>query len=202
MPPPAPITRCFLAFEFDAETLAYLKKQVEPAHRMLAEEHGWPVRLIRPENWHVTLLFFDGLEEDERARVWREAARAVADGAWREPAFAWQGLSLWPTPRRPSLVCLEAGQTDAGAGWPLTVACEPFSKGDVAHYLAYRPHATVMRLRRGGKARSLGRDWQGLRDKLPSFDAARIRCDRVSLFLSTLSREQPVYPREFTARLG
>jgi 2'-5' RNA ligase len=186
-----------------------LTDQIETAHRLLSEDHGWPLRLIRPENWHVTLLFFEGLEQQERNAVWEEVARGVEDGMkdtgkdgpWRAPDFTWQGLALWPSPRRPSLLCLEAEPFPAGAAYALRTASAPCAKGNVEHYLAYRPHATVMRFRGRGGRRSLGREWRELRESLPEFDSGKIRCDRVSMFLSTLSGDQPVYPREFTLPL-
>ncbi len=195
------MTRCFLAFEFEPASLEYLCKKIIPAHRMLAEQHGWPLRLIRPENWHVTLLFFEGLEEEERKAVWEQAERAARAGTWRELAFQWRGLSLWPSARRPSLVCLEGERFPASAAWPLPISAEPFSRGEVAHYLNYRPHATVMRFRGRGR-KALGREWREIEAGLPRFDPARIRLDRLSFILSSLSAEQPVYPREFTVGLG
>lgn len=199
------MTRCFLAFEFAPESLAYLEEQIEPVHRWLRDDHGWPLRLVIAKNWHVTLLFFDGLDEPERRQLWRHVAeqveQGVSDGPWRAPEFAWQGLSLWPTARRPSLVCLVAEPAPAAGAWPLPVATAPCAKGNVGHYLAYRPHATVMRFKGRGGSAPWGRQWKGLRDELPAFDSARIRCDRISMFLSILSGEQPVYPREFTLAL-
>ncbi|MCZ6533518.1 MAG: hypothetical protein O7A08_11215 [SAR324 cluster bacterium] len=194
------MTRCFLAFEFAPRSLAYLQEYLPPAHRLLAEERGWPLRLIRPENWHVTLLFFNDLAEEERARVWAETERAAREGTWRGLAFAWMGLSLWPNPRRPSLICLEAERYSGSAAWPLPLSQQPFCKGEVGHLLAYRPHATVMRLRGRGR-KGLGKEWHGLAGDLPRFDAARIRLDRLSFFLSTLSAAQPVYAREYTVGL-
>ena len=193
--------RCFVAFEFTPESLIYLQDRITRAHRLLSEDHGWPLRLIRADNWHVTLLFFDGLEEAERRQVWKEVESGVSSGAWRAPEFSWQGLSPWPSPRRPSLVCLEAEPAEASVAWPLQVASEPCCKGNVGHYLAYRPHATVMRFRGRDGRKPLGKRWPQIQGELPTLDSERIRCDRISMFLSTLSREQPVYPREFTLPL-
>lgn len=195
------MTRCFLAFEFTPESLAYLRERIAPVHRLLSEDRGWPLRMVIAENWHVTLLFFNGLDQPERRQVWQRVERGVAGGQWRAPAFVWRGLSLWPTSRRPSLVCLEAEPAPAAVAWPLPVVTAPCAKGHVAHYLAYRPHATVMRFRGRGGGAPWGREWKALRDGLPGFDPGRIRCDRISMLLSTLGRDQPVYPREFTLTL-
>lgn len=189
------MTRCFLAFEFDDASRAYLAERIVPFHERLAGREGWPVRLVRPENWHVTLLFFNGLEAAERETVWAEVERAAAAGTWRELAFAWLGLAVWPTTRRPNLICLEAELYPGVEEWPLPVAEEPFSKGELRQYRAYRPHATVMRFKRGGR-RPVTREWAALNREAPAFDPARIRFDRVAFLLSTLTAEQPIYPRE------
>ena len=194
------MTRCFLGFEFQPESLAYLRERVEPFFEKLKGELGWDLRLIRPENWHVTLLFFQGLEASEREEVWGEVEKAARGGVWKELAFDWKGLAVWPSPRRPSLICLEAGLYPATPGWPLPVSREPFSKGEVGHYLSYRPHATLMRLK--GRSHPVIREWKGLEGSLPEIDPGEIRFDRVSFFLSTLSREQPVYPRESSSPLS
>ena len=194
------MTRCFLGFEFTPDSLAYLKEQVLPVHRRLAEELGWPLRLVRPENWHVTLLFFDALEPEERAAAWKAVEQGARSGAWRELGFVWRGLALWPSPRRPSLLCLEGEVFPGAAAWPLPVAEAPFSKGDLRHYGAFRPHATLMRLTRRGR-KPLAREWRAFASELPAFDSAHIRFDRVAFFLSTLSEEQPFYVRERTVEL-
>ena len=194
------IIRCFLGFEFSPDTLAYLRKKIEPVERLLAEEQGWDIRLVRPENWHVTLLFFPGLKEAERGSVWAEVEMAARDGVWRDLEFQWQGLAVWPSPRRPGLICLEAGLYPGSVSWPLPIDREPFSKGKRGNYLKFRPHSTVMRFPRRWRG-SVGREWKGLQERLPSFASEKIKLERVSLFLSTLTSEEPVYPRERTIKL-
>ncbi len=125
---------------------------------------------------------------------------AAQSGVWGELAFGWEGLSVWPSPRRPSLICLEAGLFPGTSAWPLPLDREPFSLAKIENYLTFRPHATVMRFHRRWR-KSVGQDWGALRERLPTFEPERIRFDRVSFLLSTLTPEQPVYPREFTAHL-
>jgi len=197
------MTRCFLAFELSEDSRAYLAERARALHARLAGELGWPVRLVPPDNWHATLLFFDDLDPAQREAAWGPVAEGARAGAWRGLAFAWRGFALWPSPRRPSLVCLEGDEYPGTAGWPVAplLAQEPFCRGDVAHFRRYRPHVTVMRLRRG-RHRLWARDWEGLSGALPAIEPGRVRFDRVSFFLSTLSRDAPIYPRERTAPLG
>ena len=190
------MTRCFLGFEFTPSTLDYLRERILPFHYRLVDELNWPLRLVRPENWHVTILFFEGLDTPERNKV-RERMEALVSGNPLEgTAFGWKGFSLWPSPRKPSLICLEATQTTASLKWGLPISEPPFSKGHIHHFLEYRPHATLMRFK--GKGRAMGKDWEALKKEMPVIQPEQIRVDRISLFLSTLTREKPVYPREFT----
>lgn len=207
-------TRCFLGFELTESSRRYLEELLTPWQGMLEAEAGWPVRLVPPENWHTTLLFFKGLEPDQRDAVWAEVARSVASGVWRGLRFDWSGLAVWPSHRRPGLICLEAPLHASAADWPLTgrLAQHPFSQGDGHHLLAYRPHITVMRFRRGGAAGSTppGRSLRlpsppEIAERmaaLPVIDPARVTLAAVSFFLSTVSPERPIYPREHTLSLA
>lgn len=201
------MTRCFLGFELSEESRAYLRERLEPLHAVLREDLGWPVRLVPPENWHATLLFFQDLEAEERAEVWAEVARAAEAGVWQELAFAWHGLALWPKPQRPNLLCLEAAPYLAALQWPLTARLDepPFSKGDGSKLRRYIPHITVMRFRqnrRGGRRLPWAEGWAHVDPALTAIEPDAIRLEAVSLFLSTANAEQPIYPREYTAPLG
>lgn len=193
--------RCFLGFELAPAGLAYLKEKILPLEELLSGETGWDIRLVRPENWHATLLFFPGLDGPEREAVWARVVRAAGEGAWRDLAFDWRGVALWPTPRRPSLLCLEAESYPEAARWPLPLTEAPFTKGKLENLHTFRPHVTVMRFRRG-RQRNLGREWRDLKERLPSISPEKIKLERVSLFLSTLSSNQPIYPREYSVSLG
>jgi 2'-5' RNA ligase len=198
------MSRCFLGFELTDASRAYLRERLLPLQRTLAEEHGWPLRLVPPENWHATLLFFPRLAPPDRAPVWQAVEAAVAAGAWRRLDFAWRGLRLWPSPRRPALLCVEGERYEAAAQWPLTarLAEPPFSLADTQHLRSYIPHLTVMRFRKGHGVRlPKPRDWEAVQPLLPAIDGAALRFDRVSFFLSTVSPEQPIYPRERTLPL-
>ena len=206
-PPPVPrcaMTRCFLGFELSEESRAYFREVLPPLQRTLSEAAGWPVRLVPPENWHATLLFFKDLDEAERGTVWEEVERSVASGVWRGLGFEWSGLAVWPSPRRPGLICLEAPEYLPASEWPLTgkLSQPPFSKGDGHHLRSYRPHITMMRFRRGREVKTpKPREIAVRMAHFPSIDPARVRLEAVSFFLSTVSQQAPIYPRERTVPL-
>ena len=199
------MTRCFLGFELSEDSRAYLRGVLRPLQRMLSEAAGWPVRLVPPENWHATLLFFKALDQAERGTVWAEVERCVAAGVWRGLGFQWSGLAVWPSPRRPGLICLEAPDHAPAAQWPLTGVLSqlPFSKGDGHHLQSYRPHVTVMRFQRGrGTETPRPREITARMAEFPTIDPTRVRLEAVSFFLSMVSREKPIYPRERTLPLS
>ncbi|HEX7927504.1 MAG TPA: hypothetical protein VF678_07935 [bacterium] len=194
--------RCFIGLELDEDCRERLRIHIEPFANKLQKELGWPIRMVPPPNWHQTVLFFQDLADAERAAVWQETLRNVEAGAWSDLFFPWQGLTLWPSPRKPSLICLAAEPVQDQERWPLfsRLGEEPFSKGDVEHLKAYRPHITLMRFR-GGASRPYWREWQAQGNRIPQIPPTAIRYSRVSLILSDVSPTKPIYPREYTAKL-
>ncbi len=194
--------RCFIGFELVDTCLERLRQRVEPFCGILQKELGWQVRLIAPGNWHMTCLFFQDLTEAERAEVWLEVQRNVSSGAWSELMFPWGGLALWPAPRRPNLICLEAPPYPEAERWPLASKLDvlPFAKADATNLAEFRPHITLMRFR-GVAVRRYGQEWAQIARDIPQVPPSAIRFDRVSLFLSDVKPERPIYTREYTARL-
>ncbi|MCH8841986.1 MAG: hypothetical protein IID61_03315 [SAR324 cluster bacterium] len=197
------MTRCFVAFELAAASRQYLQERVVPVHDALRVKRRWPIRLVRPENWHATLLFFNDLSTQERDTVWQTVAMGARDGAWRGLAFDWRGLEPWPNRRRPSMISLVGEDHPQARSWPVAglLQREPFSKADVRHYEPFRPHVTVMRFDVRWR-KTLAADWAEVSETLAPIDKSRIVLDRAAFFLSTLSRDQPIYPRERTISLG
>jgi len=194
--------RCFVGLELVDTCLERLRQRVEPFCRLLIREAGWQVRMVHPQNWHLTVLYFPELDAAERAEVWAEVERNVSAGAWSTLLIPWTGLALWPTPRRPNLICLEAPVYPEAAQWPLAqrLGALPFSKADAARLTEYRPHITLIRFR-GPGSRPYAREWQALQKEIPQVPPTAIRFDRVSMILSDVKPDKPVYTREYTAVL-
>ncbi len=190
-------TRCFIGFELAEESRVYLRDLLEPVQGLLAAEFPLRMRLVLPENWHATLLFFPGLSAGERGDVWAEIERGVVAGTWRGVQFDWRGLALWPSAKRPNLLCLVASVYPGAGRWPLFQKLDvpPFERADLRHVARFQPHITMMRAasKRRVDARAA---WHAIESDIPLVDPRRVRFDRVAFFLSTLSREQPVYVRE------
>jgi 2'-5' RNA ligase len=194
--------RCFIGFELVDTCLERMRLRVEPFCGVLQKEFEWPVRLVPPANWHMTGLFFQDLSKEERAQVWTEVLRNVDRGSWRNLYFPWEGLALWPTPRKPNLICLAAPVAAEAQTWPLAERLEtpPFTKGDTTHFREFRPHITLMRFR-GPSPHPFAQDWRRIGTRIPQIPPSTIRFDRVSLFLGDTTPQKPIYTREFTASL-
>jgi 2'-5' RNA ligase len=161
------------------------------------------MRLVWPENWHLTVLFFPDLNEEERAEAWTFLEPMAGKGGWGDLAFNWQGLSLWPAPRRPSLIALEAEPYLPAQTWPIAplLTREPFSKGETRHFSPFRPHITVMRFDPRWR-KTIAEDWAQVTRNLGPLDPARLRFMELSFVLSVLTPEEPVYVRERRVGLG
>src|SRR5579863_110320 len=177
--------RCFVGFELVDTCLERLRQRIEPFCTFLNEELDWKVRMVLPKNWHMPGLLFQDLNEDERFEVWQEVKRNVGVGVWNDMLFPWTGLALWPTPRRPSMICLDAPAYPEANLWPLAskLTTLPFAKADTTHFAEYRPQITLVRFS-GPVSRPYAREWATptVRKVLPLVPPSAIRFDRVSMF--------------------
>ena len=196
------MSRCFIGLELSENSRKKLKRVVRPLYKKLSQGEGFPLRLVVAENWHMTLLFFRRLEAQDRALVWSKVAQSVGEGGWKHRDFIWNGLAVWPSPRKAGLICLEAENYPGAKNWPLAgwLETSPFNKGDTSHFSPFRPHVTLIRVKRG-KERPKPYQWREAREDFPPVDPISIKFDRISLFISSLSKENPIYPREHTLKI-
>ena len=189
--------RCFVGFELAPRSLEWLREATGQIHQQVAATTGWKLNPVLPENWHMTLIFFPGITKEERRQVWQAVSAWTSAGAWEKLDIQWEGWSLWPSPRRANLLCLEGAVYAPAARWPLQDCLEipPFNSARTEHLARFRPHITLARFRRGGRPSSQ-EAWGRLQPQLPVLPASPLEFDRISLFISQLSAARPVYPRE------
>jgi 2'-5' RNA ligase len=194
--------RCFIGFELVDTCLERMRQRVEPFCMQLNKELGWRLRLVHPDNWHMTCLFFADLDGAERELVWQEVLRNVTSGVWSDLMVPWRAIELWPEARRPTMIALAAPPFAGAAQWPISARLgdAPLNKGEVAHLQTYRPHITMMRFR-GPTRIPYEKEWSRITKHIPIIPPTAVRFDRVSLFLSDVSPTKPVYTREYTANL-
>jgi 2'-5' RNA ligase len=198
------VTQCFLGFELAEDTRAYLESRLIDVHRILLAK-GWPARLVKPDKWHITLLYFSDLPPAERAVLWSQVEAAAAQGAWADAGFHWRGLALWPSSK---VVVLESEKISALPRWGLESWLDnPICvKGELGPLKSYRPHVTVMRLQENtsGKLapREWATEWKDALQQVEPIDLQRVRVDRITFFLSDYSGRYHRYIRESTLKIG
>jgi 2'-5' RNA ligase len=192
--------RCFIALELEERCRELLRVRITQFHADLRSDHDWPVQLVPPANWHVTVLFFRDLPKRDHDGVWTEVLRSVEAHVWDDLVFPWEDVELWPNPSRPGLICLAAPPYLDVKRWPLieNATKAPLNQGDVAKLLNFRPHITLMRFK-GGRARPYSQEWKAMATRIPRVPPTAIRFDRVSLLLSDSSPSRPLYTRAFSA---
>ena len=196
----------FLGFQPSEESLEYLTPLVTENHQLLTEA-GWPLRLVPPDKWHVTILWFKLLFRSERATLWSHAQSVLRRGAWSDPDFKWRGLSVWHNWKEPELVALAARKFPAVEVWGLEPwLTDPICKqGRIERLESYKPHITMMRFRKEQMGRPGVRNWKDewrkLQPQLKPIDPERIRFDRLHLYLSDFSQRPHRYVHEHTANL-
>lgn len=106
---------------------------------------GLPGRVVRPDNWHVTLRFLGDADEVARDRL-----LAALDGADRGERFSvrWGPLGAFPNPRRATVLWVGADR-GAGAFERLAGVAEESARsaGFPPEDRPFRAHLTLSRIR-------------------------------------------------------
>ena len=192
--------RTFLAVELDEAVRARLAEAAAGAEAGRAR-----VRLVAPENIHVTLNFLGDVEDAQVPAVCRTAERLAAAA---EPfEFAVRGLRAVP-PRGPVLRMLWAGVDDLSGGLGRLQArleAALAEMGFAPDRRPFRPHLTLARFKspRGRRAPTPGAD--AIR---ATFAARReqafgtVAAEAVTVFSSELSPAGPTYAPLARAGIG
>ncbi|MDH4247709.1 MAG: hypothetical protein OEW39_07825 [Deltaproteobacteria bacterium] len=196
------MARCFLAFELTERSRQALQGWFEPFLQGLKAENSRVLHPVPAANWHTTLLFFSDLSEESMGRAWEQMRTWSGEKAWGALEFNWKGLALWPSERRPGLICLEAQVYSAHPPWPILnhLKQPPFNAGQGDHLRTYRPHITLARIR-GRGSRSLVQDLKKALAHHAATPLPAIQLDRLSFFLSAKAPGNPIYPRAYTLEL-
>jgi 2'-5' RNA ligase len=138
---PEPIRRrLFLAAALDVGT-----RDVLAAHLEAADLSSWPGRLVRPENWHVTLRFLGWTTELQRDQILRHLDESALPGPF---AIRFAGLGAFPKPRRATVIWVSIDRgTDRLE--ELASACEAAAQGAGfdPEDRPYHAHLTLSRVR-------------------------------------------------------
>lgn len=179
--------RAFLALPLTEDA-----RRVIAHHLRTSLPHPLPGRVVRPENWHLTLRFLGEIDEVAADRVVREV-----DAAGRGAAFPvrWGSLGAFPRPRRATVLWLglESGGAEAerlAAAVEEAVEAAGFQPED----RPFRSHLTLSRLRPD-------QDVTPVLAAVPPVGVS-MTVDRVVLYRSHLGRGGPRYEQIESFPLG
>ncbi|HTU86817.1 MAG TPA: RNA 2',3'-cyclic phosphodiesterase [Solirubrobacteraceae bacterium] len=149
------------------------------------------LRLVRPEDLHVTLCFLGSRPADEIEQI-GAACGVVAGEPAVETAF---GEPLWLPRRRPRVLAVALPDAGGGlarvqAGLSAALVAGGWYAPESRPFLA---HVTVARVSGGGRFRALS---------LPALPAVAVPCSRVTLYRSRLSPSGARYEPLTVVELG
>lgn len=161
-----------------------LPKFIEVQGRL--EATGARMKLVEPENIHLTVKFLGDIEDSQVDEISR-----VIEGISFEPfEFKVEGVGVFPNLRRPTTIW--AGITE-GVGELVEVVGRVneglFRLGFEKDRRRFQPHLTIARIRGGENRDRLVEELVHLED----YEFGIVRVDRVSLKKSVLTRCGPIY---------
>jgi 2'-5' RNA ligase len=132
--------RLFLAVALDPEI-----RELLAAHLEAAGLSSWPGRLVRPQNWHLTLRFLGWTSDFQRDQIMRHLDEAALPGPF---AVRFGGPGAFPKPRRATVIWIgiDHGGDELEA---LASECEAAAQaaGFDPESRPYHPHVTLSRVR-------------------------------------------------------
>lgn len=149
------------------------------------------LRLIRPEDLHATLCFLGS----RPARDIEQIAAACAVVASEPPSDVALGEPVWLPRRRPRVLAVELADPDGALSRMQSALSGALVAGRwyAPESRPFLAHATVARV---------GRDGPGRPPRLPAPPPASVRCSRVTLYRSRLSRSGARYEPLSVVELG
>jgi 2'-5' RNA ligase len=176
--------RTFAAFEIDADQKEAIGRFAE---QMRARPGGSDLRWVRPENLHMTVRFFGGLDRKQLAKA--RTAISGLDGNWDKLELRLGRLGAFPSMRRPQVLWLgiedpESRLANLAAEVDRAIRLVGFGPADKK----FIGHLTLARVGKRRRAPDMEQLTAGL--TLP--DCALTIC-AITLFWSDLQREGPRY---------
>jgi 2'-5' RNA ligase len=168
------LVRAFLAVPIDRSLQAALARQRERCRRLASG-----VRWSRPENLHLTLHFFAGLEQETLEAI--KASMLSVKRCQRPAEVTVRGLNAFPDWRAPRTLWL--GLEPAAPLQRLHACCTDLLRelGVATETRGYTPHLTI------GRVRDRGARLAGLRQTFGESAIGTLKVDRLVLFESRLA---------------
>lgn len=137
--------RSFLAFDLSVD----IKKKIETISDEI-KKSNLPVRWIKPENIHITLVFLGDVKEnligDIKGKVENAVNKKISYKVWLE------GLGVFPHVKRPRVIWVGlGGDIDRLSDLRDNIQSELSSLGFVPERRQFRPHLTIGRFKKETK---------------------------------------------------
>ena len=180
----------FVAVELSDSGRAAVSHVQQQVVRELGGSRG--LRLVKPEQQHLTLVFIGEVAEDRSARIVQVMMEAIPLAPFR---ITCRQIDAFPPRGAPRVLILAAGEgAELAAGLQEYVADRLANEGVPREHRPFRPHLTLGRWR---ESRPSDRPSSAMRP----LGAVEVDVDHVTLFQSRLSPAGPSYTRLATARL-
>jgi RNA 2',3'-cyclic 3'-phosphodiesterase len=185
--------RSFLAFELSLD----IKKKIEIISDEI-KKSNLPVRWIKPENIHITLIFLGDIEENVIGDIKEKVEKA------RDKKISYkvrlEGLGVFPNIKRPRVIWVGlGGDIDRLSDLRDTIQSGLNGLGFVPERRPFKPHLTIGRFKKQINGTS------GIKDILDRHhdSISDVYClKELILFKSDLKPKGPEYTKMYTWTLG
>lgn len=178
--------RCFISIDVEDEEIL---SRILKAQRAL-EGSGADLKLVEPQNIHVTLKFLGEVGEGKLEEV-VEALKAVEFEPFR---IALRGLGAFPSPGRPRVVWIGVAEgAEETSSIYLQLEDKLAKLGFPKEGRGFTPHLTIARVKSGRGREGLLKVLQALKDE----EFGRMPVKGVRLKKSVLTPRGPIYSTLF-----
>ncbi len=177
--------RCFVAIDMSTPSVEACLESLKNL--------GAPIRVVAPENLHVTLKFFGEIREDSVPGITAAMDRALAGFKPFEASL--KGLGVFPSTK--FMRVLWVGITNGRIVEMQRALDSEFHKLGFPREKRFHPHITLARIK---SPRGLGKVRDFLRRHADE-EYGTVSVDRVELKKSVLTPEGPIYSGIFVRRL-
>ena len=164
--------RCFIAIPYEPDSV------VKNLMRIVEEKYGKNVRMVRPENMHLTIEFFEDIQEDVAAQRWDK----LNIPAFKDSTFIIKRIGHFPEGKKARVLTLAIDRNRI-----MDRNQELYN--DVRYRWnkrAFKPHITLCRFKSSVYVHDLVKEYEGIEfGKYPAKEILFIK--------SVLSEEGPQY---------
>lgn len=173
---------------------ALIKEGIHSKITDLQEEIRGDIRWLRKENWHITLKFLGEIEEKEIGKI-KEIISSVATNN-RQQSIKFSRIAAFPALEKPRVIYVGIDDKNDILQKLYKELEEQFSGNPSSSYTAHLTIGRVKDKADRGKISTILKEYRQL-----DFSAFEMKIDKISLMLSILKREGPIYKELYSINL-